>query len=590
MNDLVKTTLFAAAAVLLFGLAIIYSPSVENPEYFNDEGTLFFPEFDDPRAVKSFEVVQHDPTKDGTKSFQVAFSGSGWVIPSHQDYPADATVNDPLVPDRKVDRVARAAGLLIGLEKESIRSDDSSDLAKFGVVDPERPDGAQSGFGTKIVFRDEGGGELASLIIGNRVRSMAEDQNRADDTDPENQPLGTRFVRVPGKSRIYTANIMGRFSTRFRDWVETDLLQIGELPPGRTSLPEAEITRMVFDNYSINEETGQVLEGERWVANRVNNNWELEGKAANETIQRGPIGDAALELDNLLIVGVREKPPEIRLQDRETGQIASIPADLMERGYFLAEAGRIRANEGELIFTTNQGALYTLRFGELVFGSADEVSMERDSEANSSPNGAEAPTGQKNRYLMVDVDFDESVFSADRPSVPRLDEEELGRRSTAKTRIEQYLKKISEYKEKNGSLPATLEALTEGEDPLLEAIDLDPWGNAFSYTLEPEDSSFTLVSYGSDGKPDGEEANTDVSSKQLWAELRFLQGAQDWVAYDQKIASAKQAVARLEARFDPWYYVINAESFDKLKVSRSEVVEVEEAPEGPTAPTPSPGQ
>lgn len=582
MNDRVKTLLFVGTAVVLFGLALFYSPSVSPPAYFDDEGTLFFPEFENPSAVKAFEVVQYDSGEDRARKFRVEFQGSGWVIPSHQNYPADATVVDPL-DQREIDRVARAAGLLIGLEKQSIRSDDTSDLAKFGVVDPEEPGGARDGFGTKVTFRDQNSQVLASLIIGNPVDGDAE-KTEGDDDGPE--ALGVRYVRQPGTNRIYTADLPGALSARFRDWVETDLLKIGDAPTTPGGLPEAEVQKLVFDNYSVDETTGVIDKGEVLTANKVNHSWKLQGlDEATETLKTTPLSNAARELDQLTIVGVRAKPPEIQLQDRQTGKITSIPQDFSARGYFLGEDGSIRSNEGDLIALTNQGVRYTLRFGELVFGSPDEVSME-------STDGGATPaedSDQKNRYLLVDVSFDESVFASEKPSLPRLDEEELGRRSTAKTRIEQYVEKINDYKKANDSVPATLEALTEGEDPLLEAIDLDPWGNEFVYTVEPE-GDFTLVSYGADGEPEGDGAATDLSSRQIWAEMRFLQAAQDWKAYDAKIAQAKKVVEDLKARFGPWYYVIDAKSFDKLKLERSDLVEPKEPEESGPAPLgPVPG-
>ena len=43
--------------------------------------------------------------------------------------------------------------------------------------------------------------------------------------------------------------------------------------------------------------------------------------------------------------------------------------------------------------------------------------------------------------------------------------------------------------------------------------------------------------------------------------------------YEQKVADGKKTVDELNERFKAWYYVISAASFDKLRLSRADLVQ-----------------
>ncbi len=50
-------------------------------------------------------------------------------------------------------------------------------------------------------------------------------------------------MRVPGQKRIYGVNVKADLSTRFADWIETNLLKV----------EASKIRRIVFDNYKLQE-------------------------------------------------------------------------------------------------------------------------------------------------------------------------------------------------------------------------------------------------------------------------------------------------------------------------------------------------
>ena len=55
--------------------------------------------------------------------------------------------------------------------------------------------------------------------------------------------------------------------------------------------------------------------------------------------------------------------------------------------------------------------------------------------------------------------------------------------------------------------------------------------------------------------------------------------ADDYEDWEEKVATGQETAAELSARFAPWYYVISAESFDKIHVQRSDLVKAKEETE-----------
>ena len=126
------------------------------------------------------------------------------MIPSHDDYPADAK-----------DQVAAAAGSLMGLKPLQMVSENLGDQQEYGVVepDPKTVKLGSTGVGTKVVMKDKGGKELLALVIGKEVPAIA--------------PAGLRYVRKVGEAPIYIVEAKtDKLSTKFENWIERNLLQI----------------------------------------------------------------------------------------------------------------------------------------------------------------------------------------------------------------------------------------------------------------------------------------------------------------------------------------------------------------------------
>jgi len=79
---------------------------------------------------------------------------------------------------------------------------------------------------------------------------------------------------------------------------------------------------------------------------------------------------------------------------------------LQTRGYYLTRTGAMMSNEGELQVSTDEGIVYVLRFGEILYGTGEAISAGADTTADQAGGPGE------NRYLFVSAAFDESLITA----------------------------------------------------------------------------------------------------------------------------------------------------------------------------------
>lgn len=551
-----RTGAFLGCAAGLVALALVTRPGAREPEFFSEEGQLFFPAFKEPSQAAKLEVIALDESGVEPVSFVVEKQDGRWTIPSHYGYAADAE-----------ERMSKAAGLFIGLIKRGVRSDSNADHLRFGVIDPTDPSLDSEGHGQKVIFRDSAGNELGALILGKNVGS--EDQSGEK---------GLRFVREPGKKRVYTAAVPGELSTDFGDWIEKDLLK----------MEPSEIEKLVFDNHSVDEARGVLVEGEKLEFLKKDYKWTLTGLQPGEEFKEDKVRTAGSELDRIQIVGVRPKPEGITADLKTArGFEAQLIAEQLGRlGFYAVRGGELKSDEGELLAVTAKGVRYTLRFGQVVYGSAEKVSAGSEDEG-AAPAEGEAPTeGLKaNRYLMISVDFDPTGVA--KPKDPKPTEELVKQREAARDELEKLNDALASYRDAHeGKFPAALQELTAGDNAALKELPKDPWGKEFSYTYDPAANSYELLSLGADGAAGGDSANADINSKALEAVGTFRKLYDDWVAAEKKEEEGRAEVATLTKRFEPWFYVIDAASFDKLRVKRADVVTAPEA--GP--PVTPPGE
>jgi len=377
MNETKITTWFAGAAIVLTVLAILLAPGRITPSAFLDQGEQFFPAFTNPNDAVTLEVFDYDEATGAARPFKVTFSNGRWIIPSHNNYPADAK-----------DRLAKTAAGVIGIVKDDFRSDNAADHEFCGVVDPlDQAAVGVSGRGKRVTLKGTDDKVLADFIVGKEV---------------EGRP-GFRFVRVPGQKRVYAVRMNIDLSTRFEDWINADLLEIDK---GR-------IDKVTLKDYSINERTLRIEERDNLILTRKDNNWTANRMSALQHVDSTKMQDLLKAIDELKVVGVRPKPTGIsrNLQANAGGAQINLNdrLSLQSKGFYFTREGDLKSNEGEMLVYATDGVVYTLRFGEVLYGSGTAVSA-------GAEGGEESKTGAaENRYLFITTSFDPSAT----PEPPR---------------------------------------------------------------------------------------------------------------------------------------------------------------------------
>lgn len=549
MNEMMKTAAICGGAVVLAIVASTMGPKEIKNDLFSDQGELFFPQFTDPTAAVDLEVTQFLEGSAEARKFAVRRDAEGrWTIPSHGNYPADAK-----------DRMGKAAALLIGLKKEQCVGERKEDEVAYGVVDPLDGGTETKGRGTRVTMKDSAGNVLADLVIGKEVEKK----------------MQVRYLRAPGKKRVYAAKLDGEVSTKFADWIETDLLKAQSW----------DIAKVTMDNYSVDETSGTIKKGDVYVASKDDaGKWAFDGlDAAKEEPNEDKLREVGDTLGQIKIVGVRKKPEGLTaMLEQATGFDRQILRQtLAEKGYFVANNGKLVSNEGDLLFETKKGVRYTLRFGELVPGSGLDVSSGAE-DPKTKPKEGEAPKPGDNRYLMVTAEFQESLLP--KPAGVRLPQEQLDKRATARRDIEDVQKAVEAFRSKNeNKLPESLAKLAEKPAEgaaLLAELKKDPWGN--DYILSAAGDSYLVISYADGNAEGGEGAATDVRSDRLPLEDELKKTADAWAEHDRKVEDGRKEAEKLTKRFGSWYYVIDGALFQKLKPTRQDLVK-------PKAAEPAPG-
>lgn len=373
MSERKKTLSVVGIAIAAAVVALVSAPRRTVPDAFFDVGEPFFAEFTDPEMAATLEVVEWDEQTASALPFAVTNRGGLWTIPSHHDYPADGE-----------ERLSTAAAAVINVVKDDFRSDNIADHEALGVIDP-LDDTATSleGRGTRLTFKDASEGVLANLILGDALLERP----------------GLRFVRVPGQKRVYAARFDAEISTGFEDWIETNLLEV----------TRDQIDHLVLNEYFIDEGTRRVVRRGEFTLDKIaQDNWTASQVPAGQEVDFVQANLLVGAIIDLKIAGVRPKPAGMTGNLRDAAVAGSITQSdiqaLVSRGFFPTPEGGLLSNEGEVLVRTTEGVLYTLRFGEVVYGRGDAVAVGDDTsdEQQSGPG--------ENRYVFITAEFDETVL------------------------------------------------------------------------------------------------------------------------------------------------------------------------------------
>jgi hypothetical protein len=546
MNDFAKTAVAIVLAAGLAGAAYVTAPHSVVDATFSDQGEVFFPAFTDPLAAKSLEVISYDEPTATLTPFKVKFDGTRWVIPSHHNYPADAEAN-----------MSGAASAFIGLKKDAVVTDKASEHQALGVLSPDDDKAPLSGRGTRVTLKGASGDTLADLIIGKPVKGA--------------MVGGQVYARVPGKNRVYAVAFTRTVTSKFEDWVQTDVLKVGGTQP----------IGMTIDRYQIDEQAGTKTTTETLTISKapevtppapvdpnspppVTPRWTFAatpggGPAPGETVNEAPIDEAFNTLRSMRIVGVRPKPEKL-VKFFGGGEGASATTlntlDLMNmgnKGFFVDQKGNFLANEGEADIRCDDGVVYKLYFGELLLASGDALSAGSDdvTSTEKKPDTAAGDKGSaeaekkpeakkaESRYMLATVTFDPSVFGP-APVMPVEPKAPEG------------------FDPAKGSEPTITPAPTKEGEPVP--------------TPPPESPEVTAYKVA--------KAKFD-SEKQAYIQASL--------AHSTKIDAGKKRAETLRKNLANWYYVIDAAAFEKLRPTRAALVKKPDAPAEPMAPAAIPG-
>ena len=368
-SELRLTKSLAGAALLLAMVAWATAPRNITPSAFRDIGETFFPDFQDPNEAMTLEVIEFDDATAAARPFKVTNQNGLWTIPSHHEYPADGE-----------DRLAQTAAGVIGIVKEDIRSDNVADHVALGVIDPlDETATTLVGRGKRVTLKGEGETVLADFIVGNEIEGRD----------------GYHFVRVPNQKRVYTAKMDVDISTKFEDWIKQDLIEA----------QQADLETIILRDYSINERTLMVDDRDTLELSKSDGEWTANRMPAGREIDTTKMNTFLSDLTGLAIVGVRPKPEGLTENLRQVAEGEGMPItrgdviELQNRGYYFTRSGELLSNEGELRTHVDNGIVYTLRFGEVLYGTGEAISA--GSEADSSQEGP-----GENRYLFITAEYE----------------------------------------------------------------------------------------------------------------------------------------------------------------------------------------
>ena len=325
MKELSKTITFFIIAILSCALAYILAPQ-EKKDDADQLGQEFFVDFQNPLNAKSLEVFTFNENTGGSEAFKVEFVDGRWIIPSHENYPADAK--------EKMEVLANA---FIGLKREEIRSESAADQASMSLIDPtDQTVGSITGRGSKVIIKGEDGQLLCQYIVGKKV--------------PRKQ--GYRYLRLPGQAQSYVVSLDTELSTEFRDWVN----------PAIWTFSDRAIDSIVVKDYSVTE--GKIKNKETFSL-RQNTQGQWTCKETKKSLKHQDVQKLAKIISQLSFRAITQKPAgvvESLLDKKAIKQDQKTLEALAGKGFYLLPTGLV-SDEGEIIISKKNGVVYGIRFG-----------------------------------------------------------------------------------------------------------------------------------------------------------------------------------------------------------------------------------
>lgn len=565
MNETGKTVSFVAAAVVAVAVGVWSHIGPAESDVTSEQivGKKLFDEFR-PEAAKSLEIIEYDADKLVLKPFKIDQENGIWRIPSHDNYPADAS-----------QQLGEAAAALLAAEKVNLASDDPTTHVTYGVVDPDPKSltAGTTGVGTRVTMEDSSGKKLAQVIVGKGIKDKPD----------------LHYVRYPGKDQVYVAKLKtDKFSTKFEDWIEKDLLKLNAW----------DIEKVAFNDYSIDALRGTLTprakihvaydsKDAKWKLDELevwrDGEYEPESLADDEELNTQKLNDLKNALDELKIVDVRRKPEGLAADLRAGEELADnneAKTSLAQRGFFVAstdggEVG-IYSNEGEVRCGNKDGVEYTLRFGSITAGGGEESKGEEsppEGGEGEAESGADKKGSGANRFIMVTAQFNEELLT--KPELTPLPGEKPAAEGDSKEETKDEAAKTSAI---DATLADAAGLLALADD---EAADqpTKPAEDEKAAADKPagQDKKGAKADAGKSEKGKAELAKPK-SPEQLEQERITKENERKQKEYDDKVKKGKEKAKELSDRFANWYYVVSDSTYHKIHLGRDEIVKKKTPP------------
>ena len=533
-----RTAVFVVAGLLLLGLGWAVQPRFKPAIVESAAERVLFPALTDAEKASSLEIIRYDDELATLYPFKVIKSGGVWVLPSHQNYPADAK-----------DQLAAAATELVDLKTLDEVTSRAIDHELYGVIEPdqEKIKPGMTGIGQMIEIRDASGSKLARLIIGK--------EDKQSGVGGGSRRL--RFVRKAGQDPVYRVEIdTSKFTTRFGDWIEKDLLK----------LTPWDIRSVELDNYSLSAvESGGRLEVRQQRDEKISleyddkeSSWLLSSFETfpdeessdpvavdlqeNEGIDSTKLNDLRNALGDLQIIDVARKPAglssDLKAAESFVNDVEAV-SSLQQRGFLPLPSGLILSTEGQTVIGMKDGVEYVLRFGAGTTVT-DPGQTDSDQGGDAAVESAETTA----RYLLVMAQFNEDLLEqpelAALPSLPEDNKETNEDSKESET--------AASEEGKDGEISGGEKA---SPDQDLTAADL----------LKQADEAEAAMQKAIE------------SRRQVESENRRKQES-----FDEKMAEGKKRVDELNGRFADWYYIVSDEEYKKIHLDRKAVIKMKAEP------------
>jgi hypothetical protein len=540
-----RTAVFLASGLLLLALGWAVQPRFKPATLKPAVERVLFPALTDAEKAASLEIIRYDDELATLYPFKVIKSGGVWVLPSHQNYPADAK-----------DQLAAAATELVDLKALDVVTERAADHEVYGVIEPdqEKIKPGMTGVGQLIEIRDLSGSKSARLIIGK------EDKQAGVGSGSRR----LRFVRKAGQDPVYRVELdTSKFTTQFGDWIEKDLLKL--TPWDVRSVEIDDYTIAAVESNGRLEVRQQRNEKMQLAYNDKESSWQLTSLESfsgedsaepvsvklkdDEEVDSTKLNDLRNALGDLQIIDVARKPAglsaDLKAAESFVNDVEAV-SSLQQRGFLPLSSGVILSTEGQTVVGMKDGVEYVLRFGAgTTVTEAGKAGSEEDGDAPEESAETAA------RYLLVMAQFNENLLEQpDLVELPSLPEDKAEDADSGEQLEDKEGQGGEAGEEATSDEKASTDQKTTAADLLKQADEAEA---AMQKAIEVR--------------------------RQVERENRRKQET-----YDEKVVSGKKRVAELNGRFADWYYIVSEEEFKKIHLSRDEVIKSKAEPASDTAP------